>query len=56
MLVGDPANREINREFRRIHPLDVILKADTGANSMACHEMPYSSELGIISAEQEILA
>jgi hypothetical protein len=30
-----PANREINREFRRIRLLDAILKADTRAKSEA---------------------
>jgi hypothetical protein len=35
-----PANREINREFRRIRPLSAILKADTRANSEASSEFP----------------
>ena len=30
-----PANREINRELRRIRPLDAISIADTRANSEA---------------------
>src|SRR5450759_1073126 len=51
-----PANREKNREFRRIRPLSAILKADTRANSKACSEIPYATEQGIISAEQGILA
>jgi hypothetical protein len=51
-----PANREINREFGRIYPLDAILKADTRANSEACSEIPYATEQGIISEEQGILA
>ena len=50
-----PANREINREFRRIRLLGAILKADTGANSEACSEIPYATEQGIILAEQGIL-
>ena len=50
-----PANREINREFREIRPIDAILKADTRANSEACSEIPYAKEQGIISAEQGIL-
>ena len=37
-----PANREINREFRRIRLLGTILKADTRANSEACSEIPYA--------------
>jgi hypothetical protein len=51
-----PANREKNREFRRIRPLNAILNADTRANSKACGEIPYETEQGIISAEQGILA
>jgi hypothetical protein len=51
-----PANREINREFRRIRPLGAILKADTPANSKACSKFPYATEQGIISEEQGILA
>jgi hypothetical protein len=31
-------------------------KADTGANSEACSEIPYATEQGIISEEQGILA
>jgi hypothetical protein len=43
-----PANREINREFRRIRLLDAILNADTPANSEACEEIPCATEQGII--------
>ena len=50
-----PANREINREFRRIRTFGASLKADTRANSKASSEIPYSGEQGIISAEQGIL-
>jgi hypothetical protein len=49
-----PANREINREFRRIRLLGAILKADTRANSEACSKIPYSTEQGIIAKEQGI--
>ena len=49
-----PANREKNREFRRIRPLDAIRKADTRANSEACSENPYSAEQGIFATEQGI--
>ena len=49
-----PANREINREFRRIRQLGAILKADTRANSEACSEIPYSTEQGIFAKEQGI--
>ena len=51
-----PANREINREFHRIHTFGAILKADTLVNSEACSEIPYATEQGIISAEQGIQA
>jgi hypothetical protein len=50
-----PANREINREFRRIRLLSAILKADTQANSEVCIEIPYSTEQGIFAKEQGIL-
>ncbi|MGB9396715.1 MAG: hypothetical protein WCB32_18215, partial [Pseudolabrys sp.] len=49
-----PANREKNREFRRIRPLGAILKANTRADSKACSKIPYTTEQGIISAEQGI--
>jgi hypothetical protein len=51
-----PANREKNREFRRIRPLGAILKADTRVDSEACSEIPYAAEQGIILAEQGISA
>jgi hypothetical protein len=50
-----PANREINREFCRIHPLCEILNADTRAISKAFGQIPYATEQGIISVEQGIL-
>jgi hypothetical protein len=50
-----PANREINREFRRICPLCEVLKANTRAISKAFSKIPYAPEQGIISAEQGIL-
>jgi hypothetical protein len=50
-----PANREINREFCRIHPLCEILNADTRAISKAFGRIPYATEQGIISAEQGFL-
>ena len=49
-----PANREKNREFRRIRLLGAILKAGTRANSEACSEIPYSTEQGIFAREQGI--
>src|SRR4029450_6634964 len=39
-------------EFHGICLLSAILKADTGANSEACSEIPYATEQGIISEEQ----
>ncbi|MGB8090135.1 MAG: hypothetical protein WCF62_05435, partial [Pseudolabrys sp.] len=49
-----PANREINREFRRIRLLSTICKADAQANSEACLEIPYSAKQGIFTTEQGI--
>jgi hypothetical protein len=49
-----PANREINREFRRIRALGAILIADTRANSEACSEIPYATEQGVFVKEQGI--
>jgi hypothetical protein len=49
-----PANREINREFRRIRPLDAILNANTRANSEACNKIPYATKQGIIFEKQGI--
>ena len=50
-----PANREINREFRRIRPLGALLNANTQQFQRAFSEIPYTTEQGIISAEQRIL-
>jgi len=49
-----PANREINREFRRIRLLSAISKADTRANSEACSEIFHSIEQRIFAKEQGI--
>jgi hypothetical protein len=49
-----PANREKNREFRRIRTFGAILKADTLVNSEACSKIPYSTEQGIFAKEQGI--
>jgi hypothetical protein len=49
-----PANREKNREFRRIRLLVRNLNADRRANSEACSEIPYSTEQGIFAKEQGI--
>jgi hypothetical protein len=42
-----PANREKNREFCRIRPLNAILKANTRASSETCSEIPYATEQGL---------
>jgi hypothetical protein len=47
-----PANREKNREFRRICPFDARLKANTRARSEVYSEIPYTKDQGIISEEQ----
>src|SRR5262249_18332993 len=49
-----PANREINREFRRIGVLVRNLIADTREDSETCSEIPYSTEQGIFAKEQGI--
>jgi len=51
-----PANREKNREFRRIHPLGPILSAHTLAKSKVSSEIPYATEQGNILEEQGIQA
>src|SRR5450759_2512675 len=47
MLVGDPANREINREFCRFRRSAAVLASSRRANSMTCIEIPYVTEQGI---------
>jgi hypothetical protein len=49
-----PDNREINREFRRIRPLDAILSANRRVNSKPCCDIPYAKEQGIIFEKQGI--
>jgi len=44
-----PANREINREFCRFHPSGVIFASIRLINSMACSEIPYATEQGILA-------
>jgi len=51
-----PANREKNREIRRIRAFGAILNADTWVNSKTYSKIPYSTEQEIISAEQGILS
>jgi len=55
-LAKFPANREINREFRKIRLLNPILNADTRTNSEPCTQIPYSTEQGIFAKEQGICA
>jgi hypothetical protein len=42
-----PANREINREFRKIRPSIAIFVSDHRANSRAYSRIPYATEQGI---------
>jgi hypothetical protein len=42
-----PANREINREFRKIRPSTAIFVSDQRANSRAYSRIPYATEQGI---------
>jgi hypothetical protein len=42
-----PANREINREFRRIPPSTAIFVSDERADSIAYGGIPYATEQGI---------
>jgi hypothetical protein len=50
-----PANREKNREIRRFRPSRTILMSNRRASSMACSEIPYVTEQGIILAEQGVV-
>src|SRR5262249_18954096 len=45
-----PANREINREFRRIRPSTAIFASNQRANSKACSQIPYAMEQGNFAA------
>src|SRR5262249_50477840 len=45
-----PANREINREFRRIRPSTAISASNQRANSKACSQIPYATEQGNFAA------
>jgi len=49
-----PANREINREFRRIRPSTAIFVSDERANSMASSRIHYATEQGIFNVYQGI--
>ena len=42
------ANRENNREFCRIRPYRAIFARRQPANSMACREIAYATEQGIL--------
>jgi hypothetical protein len=42
-----PANREINREFRRIRRAIAIFVSDQPADSIAYSGIPYATEQGI---------
>src|SRR5262245_26970412 len=45
-----PANRENNREFRRIRPSTAIFVSDQRPDSIACSQIPYAAEQGIFAA------
>src|SRR5262249_48130418 len=45
-----PANREINREFRKFRASAAISASNQGANSKACRQIPYATEQGIFAA------
>ena len=47
-----PANREKNREFRRIHQLDAVSIADKRIKSKAFSRIPCATEQGIFSNDQ----
>lgn len=49
-----PANREDNRDFRRMRQFNAILRADMLVNSEAYEKIPYSPEQGILAKEQGI--
>jgi hypothetical protein len=49
-----PANREIYREFRRIHVLWRISAPSRPTNPMRWSKIPYSTEQGIFWKEQGI--
>ena len=49
-----PANREINREFRRIRQLGAILKAAREQIQRLAAKFPYATEQGIFLTEQGI--
>jgi hypothetical protein len=45
-----PANREINREFRKFRASAAISASNRRANSKACSQIPYATEQGIFGA------
>jgi len=49
-----PANREKNREFRRIRTFGAILEAGQPIYSEAYSKIPYSTEQGIFVKKQGI--
>jgi hypothetical protein len=56
LLIGDPANREINREFCKFVASGAPETLNSGVVAGLLMQIPYSTEQGIISAEQGILA
>src|SRR5260370_22345999 len=45
-----PANREINREFRKFRASAAISASNQRANSKPCSQIPYATEQGIFAA------
>ena len=45
-----PANREINREFRKFRASAAISTSNQRANSKSCSQIPYATEQGIFAA------
>jgi len=45
-----PANREINREFRKFRASAAISTSNQRANSKSCSQIPYAAEQGIFAA------
>src|SRR5262249_38755721 len=45
-----PANREINREFRKFRASAAIFASNQRANSKACGQIPYATEQGTFAA------
>jgi hypothetical protein len=56
LLVGDPANREINREFCKLVAFGAAETPNKAVVAGLLMQIPYSMEQGIILVEQGIPA